>query len=237
MLGLDAGWNCHISLGNDPITILSDPQLEEETRFNSPRRSFTKFHSYHHHQHNKRHRNYRANSNYNYSSRKRVCLLNRKNYFTSLPDLKFSKYKMIADPNTKGSLNPQIVKFDLSNLNETNSRLDRMSFRRKKLKRLNSNGSYISNDSEDWLSDLRQRNSINILGTVPSQITNSSSKSNSLRTTLSKVLNPKSLFSFSSGKLQEDENSSHFTVNSGRTLSETEILGNAVIFIIYLIYS
>jgi hypothetical protein len=43
MLGLDAGWNCHISLGNDPITILSDPQFEMETRINTPRTSNNKF--------------------------------------------------------------------------------------------------------------------------------------------------------------------------------------------------
>ena len=43
MLGLDAGWNCHISLGNDPVTILSDPQFEMETRINTPGRSSNRF--------------------------------------------------------------------------------------------------------------------------------------------------------------------------------------------------
>lgn len=230
MLGLDAGWNCHISLGNDPITMLSDPQLEEETRFNSPRRSSAKFHSHFHMRRNKN--TNMPNASFTHLNRKRIGLLSKRNLFSSLPELKFAKYKMNSVHHTKGSLNAQIVKFDLSNLNETNSRLDRMSFRRKKLKRLNSTGSYISNDSVDWLGDLRHRSNNNFLNNLPSQMTNSSSKSNSLRTTLSKILNPRSLFSSSSGKLQDDENSSHFTAHSGRTLSETEILGNAVIKLI-----
>lgn len=209
MLGLDAGWNCHISLGNDPIAILSDPQLEEETKINSPHRESFK----------KPKKKLKQNFKSTYR-RRRSNLINKKKIFTSLPDLKFSKYRLNSDQESLNGLSSQIVKFDLSNLNE-NKLENGVVFRCKNLKRLNSTGSYISVNSND----MHQRCAV-----VPGQLTNmnSSSKSNSLKTTLSKIFNPKNIITSSSSKVQEDENSSHFTAHSSRTLSETDILGNAV---------
>ena len=137
-----------------------------------------------------------------------------------MPDLKFSKYKFNSE---KGSFNEQMVKFDLSNLN--NNKLDQSqnqgpNYRRKKLKRLSSTGSYISKDSVDSI-EPRSNNNM-----APITNNSASSKTNSLKTI--KVSQPKILVA--PNKKEDDENSSHFTIHSGRTLSETEILGNAVKF-------
>lgn len=160
------------------------------------------------------------------NKRKRSQTLNKNGLQLSLPDLKFSKYKFNSD---KSTFNEQMVKFDLSNLNQSKlgqNQNQGLNYRRKKLKRLSSTGSYISKDSVDSV----EPRSNNI--TAPATSNSTSSKTNSLKTTLTKIFQPKiSLVPF---KKEDDENSSHFTVHSGRTLSETEILGNAVkLFKIY----
>jgi len=135
-----------------------------------------------------------------------------------LPDLKFSKHKFNSE---KCSFNEQIVKFDLSNLNQNKlgqAHNQGPNYRRKKLKRLSSTGSYISKDSVDSI-DPRSNNN-----TAPFTNNSTSSKTNSLKT--NKAFQPKILAA--PKKKEDDENSSHFTIHSGRTLSETEILGNAV---------
>jgi hypothetical protein len=244
MLGLDAGWNCHISLDNNPTTILSDPQFELELtnnnnnnsnnmnpactskQSNTPGRSINRIASLY------QQRKFKTNMK---SLNKRLRL-SKKNLHSSLPDLKFGKYISSSDKNSLNGLSSQIVKFDLSNLkSEANNRLDRThSYRRKKLKRLSSTGSYISNDDStntDSVSQLQQQQQQRLISIINSN----ASKTNSLKTTLTKMFsinnnnnqqNQKSSINNSKFNL-EDENSSHFTNHSGRTLSEAEILGNA----------
>lgn len=210
MLGLDTGWNCHISLGNDTsiaskkltteqMSTLSrtDCQFADTSKPHVPDRTFfNKLAIF---------KTIRSKENFKFRKDNYNRLKN-----TSLPDIKIA----LHHPETESFFGQyQIGKID--NLNY-HKKLKACRLRKKrKMKRLNSSCSYYESSV--------------------------SSESNELETSKARLLSKcwlpdvesvKSLKSHTHAAvnlLMDDEvSSSHRTVYSGRSLSETEILGNAV---------
>ena len=233
MLGLDAGWNCHISLGYDapkpkhdldeenPLTSNEEKSRSQRNSTNQEEKKNLKtsksniykilF---------KKTKNSKNNIKYN-----KIRETKNSSFYKSLPNVKFSKFRQ----NNKYEVNQtsQIVKFNLSNIDRKKVDLNILKKKKRQLQRLYSTDTIESTDSdsshleEKLKSDEYPATEINL-----SKYSVSSIKSNSTRNKRSKF-DKKHSISISS-KLQEDENSSHRTVHSGRTLSETEILGNTV---------
>ena len=219
MLGLDTGWNCHISLGNDTsITSkkLTDEQLSTmskadiraetscELKINPPDRTFFNKLSIF--------KSIRTRENFKLRKYKK---LKKSNFldttiYTSLPDLKIQSEK------SKSTIkNPFLEQYQLSKyeMKDDMKWLKACKLRKRwKLKRLNSSCSYYeSSDS-------------NISNELDNSKTNLLNKPDKLPD----VESVKILKSHLSTKNMEDEiSSSHRTIYSGRSLSEIE-LGNAV---------
>ncbi len=219
MLGLDTGWNCHISLGNDILDRMkkSEEQIsknEEVTsqKMNSNQTVFNKLGLFKAIllKENLNLRRLKKQKKYQKNWYNKLAISNN---YSSLPDLKFNSEGAGAYLDQF-----QIVRFDPS-IDQAKKQKACRSRKKRKLKRLNSSCSYYesmsSNDSVE-------------LDTSKAQLLRRPSKVESIvsvksfRTSL-KVINDLQLE-------DDDDSSSHRTVYSGRTLSETEILGNAVIF-------
>jgi hypothetical protein len=231
MLGLDTGWNCHISLSSDAnknTVLTQQKQIEQDSLENN----FLKL------QQTVISLDERALNKNRFKKPKAKRLKKRKlkNYLSksksifsqSLPSLKLNDTGN-SDENSLLGLSSQIVKFDLSNIDKTKEK----SRASRKLYRLNSvDDSFDESSSSDSSQDNQiekivessNKKRLFVMEINNSKSSVSSFKSNSIAF---KKTVPKNSISVSS-KLQEDENSSHRTVHSGRTLSDTEILGNAV---------
>lgn len=217
MLGLDTGWNCHISLGNDRVdpTKKSEEQISKNEEITSQ-----KVHS------NqtvfnklglfkaillKENLNLQRFKNQKNHLKKKYNKLANSDMYSSLPDIKFN-------PQGTGTYLDQfqIVRFESSAVQMKKQKACRLR-KKRKVKRLNSSCSYY--ESETSIDSVELDTSKTRLLRRPSKVESIISVK-SMRTSL-KVINDLQLE-------DNDDSSSHRTVYSGRTLSETEILGNAV---------
>lgn len=203
MLGLDTGWNCHISLANDTNmqniskTVNYDSSNDQNSiasgNFKIRNKKFQK----------------RKVKTKKLSKRlwvKRNISINRKlSHGSSLPNLKFTNYSSMNS-------NSHCVKFNLRNSVKKKKRS-------RKLSRLNSvdRSSFCSGDSIDTISENYKMKNISNLNDT------SSLKSSSILNNTGKY--HKKL----SSRFDDD-----YSIHSGRSLSETEIYGNAVLFFLNL---
>lgn len=225
MLGLDTGWNCHISLGND---MLDRMKKSEEQISKSEEITSQKIHSNHTvfnklglfkailFKENLNERRYKSQKNHlkkNYNK-----LVNSETY-SSLPDIK------VNSQGTGTYLDQfQIVRFESSTDQIKKQRACKLR-KKRKLKRLNSSCSYYESASSNESVELDTSKAR--LLRRPSKVESIVSVK-SFQTSL-KVINDLQLG-------DDDDDSSHRTVYSGRTLSETEILGNAVTLLLNIFF-
>jgi len=255
MLGLDTGWNCYISLGDDVKAGSQHQQQKENFQEDVfEKNSYRTSSSHLSVSHNKRTANYKKKSSISkpqkmklFHQKKRLFNQHKNYSFTqSMPILKYSKPKecLYTDGGTDGGasdntsligLSSQIVKFDLSNL--TNKRRQQLKKRKTTERKLFRFEYDEEEDDEGGKDDVESSESsddsdLNFNGQRKKSIFHMNSKTS--MTSSNKYNQKLNSLSVSSNKYQDDENSSHQTNHSGRTLSETEILGNAVSKILIL---
>ena len=244
MLGLDIGWNCYISLGNDSNTSVkatNDQTQQQHLRGNlqeATDKLMTQNISSHvaPRQNNMKRKCLKKYQKQKVLHQKKRLFSQHKNYsYTqSLPVLKFTNgnENRVHDGTSLVGMTSQIVKFDLSNLDRKKSQVKAREKEskataadKKKLFRFDSGDSTASSSSDSELhynsTSKKDKRHFNL------EINNSKTS-----VTSSRNYQKLNSLSASSNKNQEEENSSHRTNHSGRTLSETEI-GNAVSIIFY----
>ena len=247
MLGLDIGWNCYISLGNDakassPKNIHSEQEFLDEDNEKQklietssstlmtnkqPMNVKKKYVS-----------KYKKKKNV-FHQKKRLFAQHKKFTFTqSLPALKYakSKYNFCTDADGGGpsdnssliGLSSQMVKFDLSNLNSKPNK----QFKKRK-ERISER--FNSDDEDEEVAaaeDLKDKDSDSSDSELNFNAMNKQRKKKlshmNSKTSMASSKNYHKLHSLSasSNRYQEDENSSHQTNRS--EFSETEFFGNAV---------
>lgn len=202
MLGLDTGWNCHISLANDTnmqniSKTMNYDSSNDQNSIASGNFINKKF----------KNRNIKTKKLSKRLWVKRNLSMNRKlSHGSSLPNLKFTTYYSM-------NLSSHCVKFNLRNS-------VRKKKRSRKLSRLDSEdrSTIYSGESIDSISENYKMNKINKKSKNKSDLNDASSlKSSSMLKDTAKYQKKKS-------PRFDDE----YSVHSGRSLSETEIYGNAV---------
>ena len=274
MLGLDTGWNCHISLSNKvhsggnttnqfkttADSVISDYNEKSSNYLDttSPERvkillakcgKSTRKHKFLNKfsHRNPRFLSKRMQPQTSTSPNKTLSNLSGSKKYSSksLPSLKFNKFGLNQDSTT------QIVKFNLTNLKYSLKKYKKLAhgegsnarstyFKKKKLVKLNSierssisSSSFDENNTDD--ESLTQSKRLKAKKTQQYRMSESSLKSNSISKSILKLISNDKRRSLSSQRkpnnleqIDDDDSSSCQTNHSGRTLSETEILGNAV---------
>ena len=256
MLGLDIGWNCYISLGSDSKPGQQQQQkgnLQEDVHEKNSTHTSS---SYLNSANNKRNANHkkkfsasRSQKQKLFHQKKRLFNQHKNCSFTqSMPILKYSRPKKylnvdggteigggISDNTSLIALSSQIVKFDLSNLGrKRKQQLKKRKTTERKLFRFESDDEEEEEEGEkeedvEESSDSSSESELNFnISKRQSKKRLSHMNSKTSMTSSNKYNQKLNSISVTSNKYQDDENSSHQTNHSGRTLSETEILGNAV---------
>ena len=264
MLGLDIGWNCYISLGNDPKPEQKQQQQHQKTKDNLKEDIQEKVsHRTSSSSNYKRSFNYRKKLNRSRSQKQKMFHQKKRlfnehkncSFTQSMPILKYSKPKKYlnvdggadggaSDNTSLIALSSQIVKFDLSNLSvKRKQRFKKSKTIDRKLFRFESDEEEDEDDGEKDGNEVGQSSESSSDSELNFNIPNRQNKkrlshmnSKTSMTSSYKCNQKLNSISVSSNKYQDDENSSHRTNHSGRTLSETEILGNAVNYLFFICF-